>query len=123
MKVKLSEEEKIFIILNYKDKTIGRLSQIMNKSRSTIYFFYKKWLATKTILNLKKTGRKAILNERQIKTIESYTNRNPLSTIKYTRRALGIRCGLTTMYKTVKKFCFKCLRYQRKPKISAINIP
>jgi len=62
MKARLSEEEKIFIICNYEGKSLGRISEHIHRSRSTIKSFYKKWQATKTIINKKPTLRNHMLS-------------------------------------------------------------
>ena len=39
-KARLSEENKIFILLNYESKSLGRLSELTKINRDTIYKFY-----------------------------------------------------------------------------------
>jgi hypothetical protein len=121
MKAKLSEEEKIYIIKNYDIKTLGRLSELINKSRSTIYFFYKKWLATKTIINKKSSGRKHKLSSQLNIRIENFLNKNPLFTVRQLREKFRLQCSLSCLQNFIKKLGFKSRRYKRKPLIININ--
>ena len=52
----MSEVEKIYVIKNYDNKSLGILSDDLQKSRSTIYSFYKRWLERQSILNKKQGG-------------------------------------------------------------------
>jgi len=119
MKARLSEYEKIYIIKFYDLKTLGRLAEELQKPRSTIYFFYRKWLATKTIINQnKKCGRRKLLTNAEINKIKKYVDKNPLSTSREIRNLLKIKCGISTIQRTLKNLGFKNLRYRHKPILS-----
>jgi transposase len=117
----LTEEEKIFIIKNYEHKTIGRIAQLLNRSRGTIYLFYKRWSETRTIMNRKKTGRKPMLSQRQIKRLETFINRNPLKCLREVKQKLNFNCHLRTLTKYIKKLGFRNFVYRHKPKIKQEN--
>ena len=56
MKHMLTEEEKIFIIQNYDKMTLGRIGQLLNVNRYTVFYFFKRWTERKTIINKKLIG-------------------------------------------------------------------
>jgi len=119
MKALLSEKEKIFILKNYETKSLGKLSEEMNRSRSTIYFFYKKWLATSSILNrYKNCGRKKFLSTADRNKIEKFVDKNPHTTAMGIRKSLGIKCSDFPIKKCLKKLGFKNLRFRHKPIMS-----
>ena len=119
MKALLSELEKIYIIKYYESKTLGKLAEELQRPRSTIYFFNRKWLATQSIQNqYKKCGRRKLLTDQQINRIENYVDKHPHSTAPEIRRSLKINCGDTTIQKCLKKLGFKNLRYRHKPILS-----
>ena len=83
MKAMLSEREKVYILINYNHKSLGKLSQDLNRSRHTIYSFYKKWQATGTISSLKMMcGRRKMIDAATEKKIEDYVERHPRTTLK-----------------------------------------
>lgn len=122
MKVKLSDEEKVFIIKNYDSMSVGRISQLLNRSRSTVYFFHKKWIRTKSFANSKGIGRSPALTSREVKRLEAFIKRKPLSSLSKIKEELNFRCHIMTISRRLKKLGFKSCRYLHKPKISAANI-
>ena len=122
MKAMLSEQEKIYILTNYERKTLGKLSEELKRCRSTIYKFYRKWQATKTILNLKhKCGRRKILNTAQEKLIEELANKNPRLELLELKKKLHLNCSVSTISRSLKKLGFKNLRLRHKPIITEIQ--
>jgi len=112
----LSEEEKVYILINYNLKTLGKLSEEMKRSRHTIYSFYKKWIATKTIRNLKnKCGRKSKLNAADSKRIEMFIEKHPHSNVREITQSLKLNCSNFPVRKVLKKLGFKNLRFKFKP--------
>ena len=118
-KAMLSEEQKIFILTNYDKKSLGKLSQDLNRSRQTIYSFLRKWRATKTILNRKHLcGRKSYLTPAQIKRIENFVGKNPKSSVRDIRKSLKLKCSDFPVQKSLKKLGFKNLVFRHKPILS-----
>ena len=63
MKHKLTEMEKILIIQNYDKMSIGRIAQLLNVCKQSVFCFYKRWKERKTIINRKPTGCKRKLGK------------------------------------------------------------
>lgn len=122
MKVKLSDEDKVFIISKYDTMSLGRISQLLNRSRSTVYFFYKKWMRTKSFSNGKSTGRPKALTKSQTKRLENLVNRRPLLNLEKIKEDLHLKCHIMTIQINLKKLGFKSCRYLHRPKISDENI-
>ncbi len=123
MKVRLTEEEKIFIIKNYDSMSLGRISQLINKSRSTIYFFHMKWLGTKSIQNRKSSGRSLAMTSSMIRRLEAYIKRKPLSSLSQIKEGINFHGHISTLWKYItKKLGFKNCRYLHKPKIKPANL-
>jgi len=122
MKALLSEPEKIYIIKNYELKSLGKLSEEMKRSRSGIYYFYKKWLATNSIQNkYKNCGRKKFLSTADSQRIEDFVDKNPHTTALRIRKSLQIKCSDFPIKKCLKKLGFKNLRLRHKPILSNDN--
>jgi transposase len=118
---KLSEMEKISILKNYDTMSLGRISELLNRSRSTIYFFHKKWIRTQSILNIKHEGKKPKLSQREIKRLEAYVTANPLATLERIKRACALPVHTKTVSRYLKKLGFGNYKYLVKPKISNAN--
>lgn len=104
LKCKLTDEEKVFIIESYKDKSFGLIAIELRKSKSTIYSFWKKWSNTRKIANIPPIGRrKFIIGRRQMKIIKRYMTKNKDSTLKSAIRLFGLTCSNVTLSKLLRK--------------------
>jgi transposase len=117
MKRRLSDEEKVYIIENYKSKSLGRLGQILGVCRQTIYYFYRRWLTDKKIGNRKPTGRPEMLSLREKKKIETLLSKKPRSTLREVIQTLKLDCHPGTVSKAIHKLGFKKYKMRRKPKL------
>ncbi len=72
MKLFVTDEDKIFIICNKEKMTWGRMSKVSPIPRSILTTFYKKWIATKKIGNLKRgKPTQFAINLRNLNVLES----------------------------------------------------
>ena len=63
MRRRLTEQEKIYIVKYYDLKSIGKISEDINRSRSTVQTFYDRYLKRKTIMNKKPGDKKRKIRE------------------------------------------------------------
>jgi hypothetical protein len=116
-KMRLSDEEKVFILKNYETKSLGRLGQLLNRCTETIRRFYLRWTAEKRLGNLKPGGRKEKLTQKEKNLIESFIRKRPKSCLKTVKEALGLNCCLKTLSKALRNRGFRKYKMHVKPKL------
>jgi hypothetical protein len=121
MKRRLTDEEKVYIISNFESKSLGRLSQILNRPRMTIKYFYKRWLFYKKISNAKPKGRPEILSKRDKARIVAFLRNNPMSSLRQVKQALSLSCCPVTISKALHKMGFRKYKMKVKPKLLAVH--
>ena len=63
----LTDEDKVFIISNYESKSFGRIGQILNRSKQTVWKFFQKWKTFHKLASLNpRTGRKLKLSKESL---------------------------------------------------------
>ena len=115
----MSDEDKLFIINNYDSKSLGRIGQILKKSRQSVYTFHKKWLRTKRIGNLSKkgNGRPRVLNKYHLKRIEKFLKVNPQTTLRDIKSQVNLSCHISTLSGYLKTLGIRRFKMVRKPKL------
>ncbi len=98
-RLRLSVFDKIQIIKNYDFKSLGKISEEIHRSRSSIITFYLRWLSRKTIENKKSTGRPRYFQARRLLVLKKHIRRNPFNALHRTREKLKFNCCLPTMAK------------------------
>ncbi len=117
MPSRLTDEEKVFILKNYETKSLGRLGELLNRSRETIRKFYLRWTAEKRLGHLKPGGRKETLTPREKNLIEYFIRRRPKSSLQAIKEALELNCCLKTISKALRQRGFRKYKMHVKPKL------
>jgi hypothetical protein len=121
MKTRLTDEDKIKIIQLYETKSLGLISSIINRPKTTIFSFFKRWTERKKIGNKKPGGRKMKLLQRDNKKIENHLKKYPQTQIKDLKQKFHLNCHYQTLIKTVKKLGYGRHKMARKPLITTAH--
>jgi hypothetical protein len=119
MKRKLTDEDKVFIITNREKMTWGRMHQVSGIPKSTMRSFYKKWITTKKIANLKpgKSPPFALTKSKQ-KQIETFLKANPRTNQNELINRLRLTCSIKTLRRTLHKLGYRKYTMRKKPKLT-----
>jgi transposase len=115
MKTRLTEENKIYILMNYHSKSQGRLAEILDRSRSTIKNFWYRWLKNKTISNGRSPGRPKKLAEYKLRMLEKHIRKTPTDSRSRIIEKLGLGCSPQTLSKYLHKMGFRKFKKIKKP--------
>jgi len=105
-RIRLTEQKKIQILNLQPTCTYGRMSQVLNVPRSTIYFFTKRVLTNQKISNIKPPGRPSILSKYKRK-IENYIYKHPKLKYEQYITDLNLPCSRRTFERFLKKNKYK----------------
>ena len=119
-KTKLTEQQKIQILIMNETMSYWKISEETSIPKSTIYFFIQRFNKFHTILNKKQRGRKSKLISKLDK-IDKFFDKNPKATL-----SSGIdKLGLNAQIKHFQGVCilgYRKYNIPHKPKISPANI-
>jgi hypothetical protein len=101
VKRSLTEQEKLTIIENMHHKTPGRLGQILNRCRQTVFYFIKRYHQRKSLQNLRRSGRKHVIGLRTKTGIKNFLESYPGSTVLEIKKKLKLNCCSRTIIKTI----------------------
>lgn len=94
---------KIIIKLHNECKTLREISEIVNRSRITIFKIIERYGIRKTLQNAKRTGRNSVLNDRDLRFIKKRIKLNPFDTATSICQELNLCFGKTVGVHTVRK--------------------
>lgn len=97
---RLNEMDKIFILQNFENSSFGWMESHIGCSRSTIYYFIKRFNQRKTIQNVKSSGGPLKLSKLMIKRVNRLVKLKP----SITRKEIIAQIGLTTSVRTLSKY-------------------
>lgn len=120
-KRRLTNKEKVEIMLKHSTKSYGLISDEMNIPKSTIYFFIRRFKNTGDILNLKSTGAPKKISNRKLAAIETYCKRTEVTNLRQIKEKLNLNISNRTLSKYLKKINIRRYSLHNKPKIKGSN--
>ena len=104
MKIRLSEKDKIRILIKMKKKSFGKIAEEMHFLKSTIYSFVKKFDRTGTFINIKNKGAPFKgRSKRSIRKIVTFFKNNAHSTLDSCLTKLNLPICRQTLRKILKR--------------------
>jgi transposase len=113
MKNRLSDEEKCFIIKNIEKMTVGRIGQLLNRSRSTIQNFRIRWLRESRFNNNKSHGAHGKLRTSILKRIEKFIRLYPQTTLQKIKNNFNLSVCRQTLSKYLHQMGFSKFRMKK----------
>lgn len=121
MKIRLSEQEKIKILLLKETNSYQCIADILMKPKSTVYYFLKRYELTQSITNKKPKGRINKISRRIVKKVITFIKRNPQTTLRKIICQFNLGVHYTTLAKYLKKEKIRNYNVLKKPKFSGVN--
>lgn len=119
----LTEKTKVEILILKNTKSYGKISEVLNKPKSTIYSFVKKFEKTNQLSSIKPPGRKRyIIGKRILRKMLTHIRRNRNTTLSDLKRNFNLQCSLPTISKILSENNIKCYKERYKIKLSWKNI-
>lgn len=120
---KLTDEDKVRIIMLKEEKSLGRISEILNISRQTIYSFILKWNRTRSITRIKNNGRPRFYMRKRIeKQVIKYMMNDKYPTLKAAICKFSLNCTQSTLAKYLKNKKIGYYKINFKTRLSAKHI-
>lgn len=119
--IRLTESEKLTIILCRENKSYGKIADIINRPRTTIHSFYKRFKERHSLINKKQKGAVIKITKRKLKMLATMIKRKPHITRAEIRQKLEINVHLNTISKYIKSLGISRYNVQIKAKIKGVN--
>lgn len=122
-KIRLTDSEKVFILRNCETKSLGRISQILSKSRSTIQSFIRKFNTRGIVSNIRPRGRnKIIISRLNMKRIVRYMTKHKGATLKSAINHFNLTCSIVTLSRRLREIGIGAYKEKIKSKLTYNHI-